>query len=67
MYAYFSDPRTQSASGLPVLLASQYYGAGRVIYLGSPEMWRMWSIDEVYYDRFWTKSMASSLLNDFKA
>ena len=57
VYAYFSDPRTQSASGLPVLLASQYYGAGRVIYLGSPEMWRMRSIDEVYYDRFWTKSI----------
>ena len=57
VYAYFSDPRAQSASGLPVLLASQYYGAGRVIYLGSPEMWRMRSIDEVYYDRFWTKSI----------
>lgn len=57
VYAYFSDPRTQSASGLPVLLASQYYGAGRVIYLGSPEMWRMRSIDEVYYDRFWTKTI----------
>ncbi|NQV28765.1 MAG: VWA domain-containing protein [Rhodopirellula sp.] len=57
VYAYFSDPRTQSANGLPVLLASQYYGAGRVIYLGSPEMWRMRSIDEVYYDRFWTKAI----------
>ena len=57
VYAYFSDPRTQSASGLPVLLASQYYGAGRVIYLGSPEMWRMRAIDEVYYDRFWTKAI----------
>jgi hypothetical protein len=57
VYAYFSDPRTQTASGLPVLLASQYYGAGRVIYLGSPEMWRMRAIDEVYYDRFWTKSI----------
>lgn len=57
VYAYFSDPRTQTSSGLPVLLASQYYGAGRVIYLGSPEMWRMRAIDEVYYDRFWTKSI----------
>ncbi|MDA1162624.1 MAG: VWA domain-containing protein [Planctomycetota bacterium] len=57
VYAYFSDPRTQSASGLPILLASQYYGAGRVIYLGSPEMWRLRSNDEVYYDRFWTKSI----------
>ena len=57
VYAYFSDPRTQTGYGLPVLLASQYYGAGRVIYLGSPEMWRLRAIDEVYYDRFWTKAI----------
>lgn len=57
VYARFSDPRTQSGTGLPILLASQYYGAGRVIYLGSPEMWRLRAIDEVYYDRFWTKSI----------
>jgi hypothetical protein len=57
VYAHFSDPRAQSGSGLPILLASQYYGAGRVIYLGSPEMWRLRAIDEVYYDRFWTKAI----------
>lgn len=54
-YAYFSDPEAQNSFGQPILLASQYYGAGRTIYLGSPEMWRLRTIDEVYYDRFWTK------------
>jgi hypothetical protein len=57
VYAHFSDPRTQTGYGQPVLLAGQYYGAGRVIYLGSPELWRLRSLDEVYYDRFWTKSI----------
>jgi len=57
VFARFSDPRTQTGFGLPVLLASQYYGAGRVLYLGSPEIWRLRSIDEVYYDRFWTKAI----------
>lgn len=57
VYARFSDPRAQTGSGLPVLLASQYYGSGRVLYLGSPEMWRLRAIDEVYYDRFWTKAI----------
>lgn len=57
IYARFSDPRAQTSDGLPILLASQYYGAGRVMYLGSPEIWRMRAIDEEHYDRFWTKSI----------
>jgi hypothetical protein len=56
VYGLFSDPRTQSEYGLPVLFATQYYGAGRVMYIGSPEMWRLRTIDSKYYDRFWTKT-----------
>ncbi len=57
VFARFSDPRTQTGFGLPVLLASRYYGAGRVLFLGGPEIWRLRTIDEVYYDRFWTKAI----------
>ena len=57
VYSYFSDPRALSGNTKPVLLASQFYGAGRALYLGSPEMWRMRTIDEEHYDRFWTKSI----------
>jgi hypothetical protein len=57
VFARFADPRTQTGFGLPVLLASQYYGAGRVLFVGSPEIWRLRAIDEVYYDRFWTKAI----------
>ena len=57
VYAHFSDPLQITSYGQPILLASQYYGAGRVLYLGSPEMWRLRAIDEDYYERFWTKSI----------
>ena len=57
VYAHFSDPLQITSYGQPILLASQYYGAGRVLYLGSPEMWRLRAIDEDYYERLWTKSI----------
>ncbi|MBC8289112.1 MAG: hypothetical protein H8E37_02245, partial [Planctomycetes bacterium] len=57
VYAHFSDPLQTTSYGQPILLASQYYGAGRVLYLGSPEMWRLRAIDEEFYERFWTRSI----------
>ncbi|MFM8288943.1 MAG: hypothetical protein ACKOGA_19805, partial [Planctomycetaceae bacterium] len=52
VFARVADPR---ATENPVLLASQFYGAGRVLYLGSAEMWRLRSLDEAFYERFWIK------------
>lgn len=57
VYAHYSDPRNQSSYGQPILLAAQYYGGGRVLYLGSGEMWRLRAVDEDHYDRFWTKAI----------
>jgi hypothetical protein len=53
VYAHFTDPR--SADDRPILLASQYFGAGRVLYLGSAELWRLRALEEDYYDRLWVK------------
>lgn len=53
VYARFSDPR----SDRPVLMASQFFGSGRVLYLGSPELWRLRSLDEDLFDRFWIKAV----------
>jgi hypothetical protein len=39
----------------PVLMATQFYGSGRVFYLGSGEMWRIRAVNESYYETFWTK------------
>ncbi len=55
IYAHFPDPKSQTEFGFSILMASQYYGEGRCFYLGSPEIWRLRSIEEEYYDRFWTK------------
>ena len=56
VYALFTDPRAQ-ADGSPVLMASQQFGGGRVLYLGSPELWRLRSLDENYFNTFWTKAI----------
>lgn len=57
VYAYFSDRRAMTESGKPVLLAGQFFGAGRVLYLGSPELWRLRAVDEKYFERYWIKSI----------
>jgi hypothetical protein len=58
VYANFGDPRAQNDRGQPpILLAAQFYGSGRTLYLGSPELWRLRAVEEDYFDRFWTKAI----------
>ena len=57
VFAYFSDPRKQTEYGQPILMASQFYGSGRTLYLGTSELWRLRSVDEEFYDRVWTKTV----------
>jgi hypothetical protein len=54
LYATFSDPGA-SIHGKPVYMAGQFYGSGRVFYLGSGEMWRLRELDETYFEQFYTK------------
>jgi len=53
--AHFSDPDAADGRRRPILFAEQFYGAGRVFYLGSGEMWRLRSLDEAYFETFYTK------------
>jgi len=56
VYSYFNNPEyLGSEYGLPILMASQFYGSGKTLYLGSNESWRLRAIGEEYFDRFWTK------------
>ncbi|HEY0982695.1 MULTISPECIES: hypothetical protein [unclassified Schlesneria] len=55
VYANFSDPR--AAGEPPVLMAGQPLSKGFVFYLGSAEMWRLRSVSEDDYDRFWIKTI----------
>jgi hypothetical protein len=55
--ATFSDPFVQDAAGReqPYLVLQPNYGRGRVVWLGSGEMWRLRQYREVWHERFWIK------------
>jgi hypothetical protein len=64
VYARYADPElgaiasgggTGSAEELPIYMAGQLYGAGRVFYQGSGEMWRLRAMDESYFEQYYTK------------
>ncbi|NLF71145.1 MAG: VWA domain-containing protein [Candidatus Anammoximicrobium sp.] len=55
VYARFSDPNTAIDGQLPIYLASHFYGAGRVFFQASGEMWRLRTVDEAYFERYYTK------------
>ncbi len=55
VFARLSDPRTSQAGEPSVYLAGQFYGSGRVFYLGSGEMWRLRAVDPAYFEQFYTK------------
>jgi hypothetical protein len=54
VYARFSDPQA-GAGQRPVYLASQFYGAGQVFYIGSGELWRLRGSDPAYFEVLYTK------------
>jgi len=55
VYGRYSDPRAREGDQQPVYFAGQFFGGGRVFYLGSGEIWRLRSDDEAYFERFYTK------------
>jgi hypothetical protein len=54
VYARFSDPQL-GVGQRPVYLASQFYGAGQVFYIGSAELWRLRSVDPSFFEVLYTK------------
>jgi hypothetical protein len=55
VFARFSDPDTAIDNELPLYMAGHFYGAGRVFFQASGEMWRLRSIDEAYFEQYYTK------------
>jgi hypothetical protein len=55
VYAKFSDPRASQGNEQPIYFAGQFYGSGRVFYMGSGEMWRSRAVNETYFEQFYTK------------
>lgn len=55
IYARFSDPDAMIDNELPIYMAGQFYGSGRVFFLASGEMWRVREVSDAYFEQFWTK------------
>ena len=51
----YSDPDAGLSKDRPVYIAEHFYGGGRVLYIGSAEMWRLRSMDLSYFDVLYTK------------
>jgi hypothetical protein len=51
----YSDPDAGISTEPPVYLAEHFYGAGRVFYMGSGEMWRLRQLDPGYFEMFTTQ------------
>ena len=52
--ARFGDEQSLIGGEQPVYIAMQNFGNGRVLYLGSGEMWRLRELDEKYFEQFYT-------------
>src|SRR5204863_319219 len=49
------DPDWTKLDAAQVYLASQFYGAGQVFYIGSGEFWRLRGVDPAYFEVLYTK------------
>jgi len=55
VYARFSNPDTSIDNELPIYMAGHFYGAGRVFFQASGEMWRLRAVEERYFETYYTK------------
>jgi hypothetical protein len=53
--AHFADPATAVDDRLPIYLASQFYGAGRVLFQASGEMWRIRNLQVDYFREYYNQ------------
>jgi len=55
VYARLDDEHAVTEEEMPVYIAGQFYGAGRVMFLASGEIWRLRGVDDTYFEKFYTK------------
>jgi hypothetical protein len=55
VYARFSDPETAIEGELPIYAAAHFYGAGRVFFQASGEIWRLRAVEPRYFETYYTK------------
>ncbi|QEG35578.1 vWA domain-containing protein [Bythopirellula goksoeyrii] len=52
---YYGDPDASLTADYPVYMAEQFYGGGRVFYLGSGELWRLRALDPSHFEVLTTR------------
>ena len=55
VFARYSDPQASVTDERPPLVVGQFYGAGRVVFLGTGEFWRLRAVDYGHFERFYIK------------
>jgi hypothetical protein len=55
VYGRYSDPEAGISVERPVYFAEHFYGAGRVFYMGSGELWRLRQLDPGYFEQLYTQ------------
>lgn len=53
--ARFSDPLTRYGGELPIYLASQLYGSGRVYFQASGELWRTRGVGPEFFEQYYSR------------
>ncbi|MCL2742946.1 MAG: VWA domain-containing protein, partial [Planctomycetaceae bacterium] len=57
LYVSSGSPEAAGKIGSGALVVSQFYGAGRVLYIGSGELWRLRRIDDKMYEKLTTRML----------
>lgn len=52
-----SNPRMVNSNGPHILMASQFVGAGRTVFLGFDGTWRWRRVGEAFFNRFWVQTL----------
>ena len=55
LFAESSSPDAAISAGSAVIFAEQFYGAGRVFYIGNTEIWRLRMVNDTYFEKIYTK------------
>jgi hypothetical protein len=55
VFSRIADDAAVVDGNFPVMMASQFFGAGRTFFMGSGELWRLRSEGDAYFDRVYTK------------
>ncbi|MGL6197030.1 MAG: hypothetical protein ACRC2T_19635 [Thermoguttaceae bacterium] len=55
LLAKSTSPDAAGSGGTAAIFAEQFYGAGRVFYIGSAELWRLRMVNDSYFEKIFTK------------